>query len=174
MFGALGRRWYLFGAQAVSVHGTPRLTGDIDVTLDLGDLPLPALIEAFSNAGFSSRVADPNAFALQTRVLPMVHQATSIPVDVILAGSGLEERFLARTILVLLAGTPIPVLSPEDLILGKLLAGRAKDLEDVTGIIKQQASLDIAYIRKTLSELDEALSRADLLRAFDDARTIIR
>ncbi len=28
----LGLRWYLFGAQAVVVHGRPRLTEDVDVT----------------------------------------------------------------------------------------------------------------------------------------------
>ena len=27
-------RWYLFGAQAVVVHGRPRLTDDVDVTVD--------------------------------------------------------------------------------------------------------------------------------------------
>lgn len=33
---ALRLRWYLFGAQAVIVHGAGRLTADVDVTLDLG------------------------------------------------------------------------------------------------------------------------------------------
>lgn len=30
--GELGVRWYLFGAQAVLIHGRPRLTDDVDVT----------------------------------------------------------------------------------------------------------------------------------------------
>jgi hypothetical protein len=28
-------RWYVFGAQAVIVHGVPRLSADVDVTLEL-------------------------------------------------------------------------------------------------------------------------------------------
>ena len=28
-------RWYLFGAQAVILHGFPRLSGDVDVTLEM-------------------------------------------------------------------------------------------------------------------------------------------
>jgi len=30
-----GRRWYVFGAQAVIAHGLPRATADVDVTLKL-------------------------------------------------------------------------------------------------------------------------------------------
>ncbi len=29
-----GIRWYVFGAQAVLAHGLPRLTSDIDITLE--------------------------------------------------------------------------------------------------------------------------------------------
>jgi hypothetical protein len=28
-------RWYLFGAQAVNVYGIPRMTADVDVTIDV-------------------------------------------------------------------------------------------------------------------------------------------
>ena len=28
-------RWYVFGAQAVIAHGVPRLSADVDVTLEL-------------------------------------------------------------------------------------------------------------------------------------------
>lgn len=30
---AQGIRWYLFGAQAVALYGVPRLTADIDATI---------------------------------------------------------------------------------------------------------------------------------------------
>jgi hypothetical protein len=33
---ARGTRWYLFGAQAVIIWGAPRMSADIDVTVDLG------------------------------------------------------------------------------------------------------------------------------------------
>jgi hypothetical protein len=37
-------RWYVFGAQAVVVHGRPRMTGDVDVTVEIDVSRLPSLI----------------------------------------------------------------------------------------------------------------------------------
>jgi hypothetical protein len=34
-FSARGWRWYVFGAQAVVAHGRPRLTADVDATVEL-------------------------------------------------------------------------------------------------------------------------------------------
>ncbi len=34
---SLKLRWYVFGAQAAVVHGSGRLTADVDVTVDIGD-----------------------------------------------------------------------------------------------------------------------------------------
>jgi hypothetical protein len=88
-------RWYVFGAQAVVFHGVPRLSADVDVTLAL----VPDAPDRFSDdmrtAGFTLRVDDPG-FVQRTRVMPFVHEATGMPLDVVLAGSGLEEEFLAR------------------------------------------------------------------------------
>jgi hypothetical protein len=35
-FGTAGLRWYVFDAQAVLAYGRPRLTADLDVTVDPG------------------------------------------------------------------------------------------------------------------------------------------
>ena len=42
-------------------------------------------------AGFDPAVDDPE-FVRTTRVLPFVHRNTAMPLDVVLAGSGLERR----------------------------------------------------------------------------------
>jgi predicted nucleotidyltransferase len=56
-----------------------------------------------------------------------------------------------------MAGAAIPVISPEDLIVTKILAGRSKDLEDVRGILKERrASLDLDHIRETLDLLEQS------------------
>jgi hypothetical protein len=67
-------------------------------------------------------------------------------------------------------GTTVPVASAEDIIVMKLLAGRPKDVEDVVAIAAAQGErLDIAYIRQTLRELEQALSQSDLVPAFEQA-----
>lgn len=88
--------------------------------------------------------------------------------DVVLAGPGLEEEFLERAIDVQIESTTVPVISPEDLIVTKVLAGRSKDIEDVRGVLRERAeSLDIARIRATLHLLEDALAQRDLVAVFE-------
>jgi hypothetical protein len=161
-------RWYLFGAQAVSVWGLPRLSADVDVTARLKSENPAGFVAAMQEAGFDLRVSDLTDFVRRTRVVPFVHCATQIPVDVVLAGAGLEDEFLERARPMDLGGVTVPVISPEDLLITKVLAGRPKDLEDVRGILRERlALLDISRVRETLGLLDRALSRSDLESLFD-------
>jgi len=160
-------RWYLFGAQAVIVHGVPRLSADLDVTLALEPDTPDRFAWDMEAAGFLLRVSDP-AFVLRTRVMPFMHQATGMPLDVVLAASGLEDDFLKRAITVDLGGTHVPVIHVEDLVVGKILAGRPKDMEDVKALWQLHGSTaDTDRIRRILTMLEEALSQSDLLPAFD-------
>lgn len=121
-FDRLGVRWYLFGAQAAILHGSPRLTADVDVTVALGGCPPTTLVDALDHAGFSSRVADPVEFVDRTRVLPTVHTASGIAVDVVLGGPGLEEMFLQRSRYQEIDGVRVPVASAEDVVIMKILS----------------------------------------------------
>ena len=148
--------------------GRPRLTSDIDVTVRLGDLSLNALIEQLGRQGFEVRVPPTPDFLQRTRVVPLRHQPSGLDVDVVLAGPGLEDEFLARAISVSIGGSLIPVISAEDLIVTKVLAGRAKDLEDVGGVLSAQGGrLSLGTVRRTLAILESALGQSDLLPAFE-------
>jgi hypothetical protein len=93
-----------------------------------------------------------------------VHAGSLLPVDLVLAGPGIEEVFLKRARRVELGGTSIPVISPEDLIVTKILAGRPKDIDDVQSVLRAQAGqLDLAWIREALGMLQDALGQSDLL-----------
>jgi hypothetical protein len=166
-FARLGVRWYLFGAQAAILHGAARLSADVDVTVHLGEVSLRSLVEALDARGFEARVGSPEEFAEETRVLPLVHRGSRMPVDVVLAGPGLEERFLARAELREIEGVGVPLASREDLVVMKLLAGRPKDLEDVAALAAGRG-LDLAYLRATLGELEQAIDRRDLLPLLED------
>jgi hypothetical protein len=156
-------RWYLFGAQAATLWGRPRLTADVDITAEIPTERLSDFLETMQRHGFHLRFDD-REFVNRTRVFPFLHARTGIPLDVVLAGPGLEEEFLARAIEVHVEGTAVPVISPEDLIITKVLAGRPKDIEDVRGVLRERAeSLDIGRIRGILRLLEEALSQSDLV-----------
>jgi len=161
-------RWYLFGAQAVHVWGMPRLTADVDVTVRLRAEDPSGFIAAMQEAGFDVRLENVAEFVRRTRVVPFVHRGSQIPVDVVLAGPGLEEEFLERASPVDLGGVTLPVISPEDLLITKVLAGRPKDLEDIRVILRERLpELDLSRVRRILGLLDRALSRSDLERCFE-------
>jgi hypothetical protein len=159
--------WYVFGAQAVVAYGVPRLSADVDVTVRLTpDTPGP-FVRDMEAAGFSLRVSDPD-FVNRTRVMPFVHGESGMPLDVVLAGSGLEDEFLARVRLVDVDGVAVPFLHPEDVIIAKVLAGRPKDIDDAAALWRAHGrTLDARRIRSILGQLDEALGQSDLLPAFD-------
>lgn len=156
----------MFGAQAVNLHGYPRATADLDVTVELGDRDPAQLVAALAGAGFEPRFADP-AFVAATRVIPVVHLASGLPIDVVLAGPGLEQLFLDEVITADLEGHAIPVLSIENLIVTKLIAGRPKDVEDVRELLARSGErVDRAKIEAVLALVEEALATRELVPLF--------
>ena len=133
----------------------------MDATVLLGDVSTEALVAALEDEGFELRINDP-AFVAATRVIPVVHRPTGLPADIVLGGPGLEELFLSRASRRSVGGTQIPVVSAEDLIVMKILAGRDKDKEDVRAVVRAgQATLKLDTIRATINQ--PQLLRADLL-----------
>ena len=163
-FDSLGVRWYLFGAQAAIYHGVARLTADIDVTVQPACLSTRELVGTMAAHGFGLRATASDDFVARTRVLPFVHSATRLPVDVVLAGPGLEEQFLDRAEMHVLEGVRIPIASAEDLLTMKILASRPKDLDDAASMLRaRSAEIDLDQVCQTLRLLEQALSQSDLI-----------
>lgn len=165
---ALRIPWYVFGAQAALIWGRPRLTTDVDVTVKLEGIATDALVQALSSHGITLRIEATADFIRQTRVMPLQHEPSGLPLDLVLAGPGLEDAFLERAVAIDVAGTVVPFISAEDLIVTKILAGRAKDIDDVRGVLEERGpQLDAGQIRATLRMIEDALGQSDLLPAFD-------
>ena len=160
-------RWYVFGAQAVIAYGVPRLSADVDVTIELRPEEPQRFAGEMQAAGFALRV-EGDDFIRRTRVMPFVHVATAMPLDIVLAGSGLEDEFLDRARVVDISGVSVPVIDPEDLIIAKVLAGRSKDIDDARSLWRLHGhELDAERVRGTLGLLEEALGQSDLMPAFE-------
>jgi hypothetical protein len=176
--GVLGdRRWYVFGAQAVNVHGRPRMTADVDVTVEIGRAELPALIRRLDDAGFALRVADPEDFMMATSVLPFVHTRTGMPLDMVIATSGLERMFLERAQPADVGGgVLVPVISPADLVVTKILAGRPKDIDDAVSVLgsEGEGAVDVDALRELIAQIEEALDQSDLTPVLEDALAAAR
>lgn len=102
----------------------------------------------------------------------MIQATNQVAVDVGLAGSEFEVEVLQRSSDWVYRGTSIVTCSAEDLVLYKLVAGRARDVADIEGIVRRQAgSLDVERIRRYGAVFAELKEEPDLLRAFETVLT---
>lgn len=165
---ARGLRWYVFGGQAAIAYGSSRVTQDIDVTVEVADTA--SFVRALSAGGFASRARDLEELARFGRVLPIVHERSGVPIDVVLAGAGIEAQFLANARDRMIANLTVPVAAAEDIVTMKLLAARPTDREDVVAILRaQRGNFDETRVRDMLTMLDEALEQGDLVPSFEEA-----
>jgi hypothetical protein len=61
-----------------------------------------------------------------------------VPVDVLVAKTPFEEEAVARSVSIELLGQHVRVVTAEDLVFYKLLAGRPRDRDDVLDVIRAQ------------------------------------
>lgn len=126
-------RFLLVGAYALAAHGFPRATMDIDIWVmpdpDNADAVLRAL-NRFGAPLHSLTKAD-------LECVDTVFQIGVAPrrIDIMTSVSGLvfEEAF-RDSVLIVIEGIEVHVLSGEDLMRNKRAAGRTKDLADVEAL----------------------------------------
>jgi len=171
MLDAAGVDWYLFGAQAAILRGLQRSTADVDVTVIPGSVRTEELVNKLSG-GFSLKVEDRDGFVAQTRVLPLVHLATRMPVDLVLGGPGIEEHFLSRCERLTINGQVVRVPLAEDLVLMKLVAGRSKDLDDAAALVR--AGADLVEVEPMVEAVAEGLGEDDIREALEELKRRVR
>jgi predicted nucleotidyltransferase len=165
-----GRRlpFMLIGGQAVLVHGEPRLTQDVDITLAASPERLNDALEACATAKLSPLPRDVAEFVRDTFVLPASDLESGIRVDFVFSTTPFEAEAIRRAVSIDVGGTPVPFASPEDLILHKLFAGRPRDLEDAAGVVRRKAGdVDWGYIRKWAREFSVVSGRETLPEQVD-------
>lgn len=170
LIGALARQlrhdglpFMLIGGQAVLLHGRPRLTEDIDLTLGAGPEALPAIRGVCRTLGLTPLPDDVDGFVRQTFVLPALHEKTRIRIDFVFSTTAYERQAIERADRVEVGGEEVPFAAAEDLILHKLFAGRAIDWEDAVSVARRRrAELDWDYIQGWAREFAAVPGREDL------------
>lgn len=161
----------LIGGQAVLLHGEPRLTQDVDVTLGVGPDRVQDLIAACTALGLEPLPADPPVFARETFVLPAADPATGLRVDLIFSTTPYEAQAIERAILVDVGSREVPFATAEDLLLHKLFAGRPRDLEDAAGVVRRKGpELDWEYLERWAREFATIPGREDMTVNLDELR----
>ncbi|MFN2431721.1 MAG: nucleotidyl transferase AbiEii/AbiGii toxin family protein [Gemmatimonadota bacterium] len=143
----------LIGGQAVLLHGRPRLTEDIDITLGADPSRLPDVREVCRELDLSPLPRDVETFVRETFVLPARHAESGLRVDFVFSTTPYEAQAIARAVRVEMAGFAVPFATAEDLLLHKLFAGRARDWEDSVGVVRRKGGeIDWAYVERRARE----------------------
>ena len=159
---ARGLPFMLIGGQAVLVHGRPRLTEDIDVTLGVAPDRLPAVREVVQALDLVLLPENPERFVRETFVLPARHE-TGIRIDFIFSTTPYERQAIERAVTRRVGEALVPFATAEDLVLHKLFAGRARDWEDAVGVVRRQgAAFDWGYVTRWARDFAGVPGREDL------------
>jgi hypothetical protein len=150
----------LMGGLAVAVWKHPRNTRDVDILVDARHVDPDQLVAAMQRAGLRSKRQPAVLLVGDQRIIQFLYQAPGtfldIQIDVLLADSAYQKEALTRAMPANLDGEhEIAVLSCEDLIIHKLLAGRIIDSADVAALLRaNRAGLNLAYLKGWLSQLN--------------------
>lgn len=140
------------GALALAVWGFPRATNDVDLDVFVTADRLEPVIDALQRAGLSVD----RTGALESARERGDFRASSGPmrVDVFVSSMPFYDTVRERIRRAPLQGSPAWFLSPEDLVIFKLLFFRTKDLLDIERLVAfLGSSFDRGYVRHWILEL---------------------
>lgn len=150
--------YMVIGGQAFLLYGTVRLTEDIDITLGIDTDNLNQMKKLLKKMGLAIPKNIDNSFVRKTNVLVGIDRTMGIRVDFIFSFTPYERQALERIKKIKLNNYKINFASCEDVIILKMFAGRARDLEDVRILIEKNINkLDIGYIKRWLKEFSKVL-----------------
>jgi hypothetical protein len=129
---ALGAEYMLIGGLAVGVWSEPRATKDADFSVHVM-ASAEDLRDGLSAVGLEVARGDLARALAQgesVRLRRTAHQDEPIVVDLLIAITPFEIEALRRRQPLRVLGVDLPVVTPEDLFVFKMIAGRPQDLAD--------------------------------------------
>lgn len=135
MLAERGLRSALIGGLAVSLRGQPRMTVAVDLVVLASVDEAIRLVADLAMTPFDPLFPGVEEVVATAFILPLRHRQTGIRVDLAIGMSGFEQDAVARATPVMIGAASIPVVSIEDLLVMKALAGRPQDDEDIRGLV---------------------------------------
>jgi hypothetical protein len=155
----------VIGGQAVLIYGEPRLTKDIDITLGISPDNLDDILALVSRLKLIILTDSPRDFVQKTLVLPVRDELTGIRIDLVFSYSFYERQAIERSKSVTFQESSlvkVQFAALEDIVIHKIIAGRARDIEDVRSILLKNPGYDRKYITRWLNDFDESLGEGYL------------
>lgn len=151
--------YMIIGGIAVGLWAAPRATVDLDFIVGIDVAGLPSLVGEAKQAGFFIFDERPIKFKRMTlfRMLLRREDRDFLTIDCVLSDDEYKRQALARAKVLPWEGRTLPVVTPEDLILLKLLSARDHDLSDAKSVVQYRTdSLDRSYLDQWADRLEIA------------------
>ena len=129
-------RYLVVGGYAVTFHGYPRYTGDLDVFVEATHDNARRLIGVYGEFGFDVTQMKPEMFTTPDNVVRVGHEPVRLEVLTSISGVTFAEAH-ARRVEVHVNDFLVPFISFADLIKNKTSTGRGKAMVDAEALQKR-------------------------------------
>jgi hypothetical protein len=148
----------LIGGLAVSLRGQPRMTVDVDLVIRADVDDALQLVRHLSETPFEPLFAGVEEVVSSVFMLPLRHRSTGIRVNLAIGMSGFEREAIGRATRITAGSGSVPMVTVEDLLVMKALAGRPQDEADLRGLVDlHRESIDWNYCITTATALGSAI-----------------
>ena len=125
--------YLLIGGYAVSFHGYPRTTLDIDIWIAIQRENAEKMVNALKDFGFENDQLTVDLFMKPNQIVRMGNPPFRIEIMTTISGVNFEKCFSER-ITEVVDGVKLEIINLEHLKLNKQAAGRYKDLDDLENL----------------------------------------
>jgi hypothetical protein len=129
--------YLVIGGQAAILYGEPRLTKDGDFVVALATHEFKRVCDALSGIRLTFPPGRLAEFVKENMVLPAIHGESGLRLDFIFSVAPFEQAAIARANVVQVEGAPVNFAALNDMIIFKIISGRARDLEDIKGMVQR-------------------------------------
>jgi hypothetical protein len=144
----------LVGGLSVAIWGRPRATEDVDLLVDLTEDAVPAFHAYLEGHGVRMDRDKAVRAIREGKGFPLYDTWSIHWVDVKTPERPIDRETLERATTIDLAEEPVPIATPEDVILHKLLARRDQDIVDARSIVlRKETGLDLDYLANRVRTL---------------------
>jgi hypothetical protein len=149
--------YMLSGSIAMGLYTVPRMTRDIDFIVHLEAKNLDLFVNSFKDGFYCERDVVKDAIETPIKMFNIIDHATGYKADfVVLKNEPFRQEEFKRRLKVTYYGKTIYVVSPEDLLLSKLIwiqdLQSAIQMEDIKNLVVVD-NLDWAYISKWINQM---------------------
>lgn len=145
--------YVILGGIAVRVHGIPRPTYDVDFQMSADESLLDRFFDQAEARSYEISSIYRTGWRDEVGAMPLVKMHTflaagqSVDVDIFINETAFQNSLMRRRLSIEFEGRQLFFVTPEDLILLKLIANRPRDLGDVGDILFTQGQLDELYMK---------------------------